>query len=213
MRIFIDRKDAGKRLARKLLEYRGTDALIVALPRGGVVVGAEVAQELGLPLDIVVVRKVGHPHNPEYAICVTDEKGTFMCNEAEAQSVNQNWLKEEIERQKKEAERRITVYRGTKKLRELRGNIVIVVDDGIATGLTMRGAVRSIRKEYPKKLVVAVPVAPYDMVQELRKEVDSVIVLDGAKDYLGAVGAYYEDFPQVSDEEVIDLLRRSQVAE
>ncbi|OGI22146.1 MAG: hypothetical protein A2808_03940 [Candidatus Moranbacteria bacterium RIFCSPHIGHO2_01_FULL_55_24] len=207
MGVFADRQEAGKLLAKKLAEYRGTDAVIIALPRGGVVTGAEVARALHLPLDIAVVRKIGHPQNPEYAICVTDEKGISICNEAEARAVDQDWLKEEIERQRKEAERRIAAYRGKEKRRELGGKTVIVVDDGIATGLTMRGALLAIRKEHPKKLVVAVPAAPYDAELALREEVDSIVILEDTRHYLGAVGAYYDDFPQVSDEEVIDLLK------
>jgi len=206
--MFTDRQEAGKRLVEKLAEYRGRDAVVVALPRGGIPVGAEVADTLGLPLDIAVVRKVGHPQDPEYAVGVTDEKGTFLCNEAEAQAVDQNWLRREVERQRKEAERRSALYRGAGGKRTLRGKIVIVVDDGIATGLTMRGALRSIREEQPKALIVAVPVAPHDVVTELREEVDAVVVLGEAEEYLGAVGAYYDEFPQVSDEEVIELLGR-----
>ncbi|KKS43652.1 MAG: hypothetical protein UV08_C0040G0003 [Parcubacteria group bacterium GW2011_GWA2_42_18] len=106
MVMFADRKDAGKRLAEKLSKYRGKDAVILALPRGGVVVGYEIARTLNLPLDIVVVRKIGHPGNPEYAICAVDEKGSLLCNKAEIRSVDQDWLKKEILRQKNEALRR-----------------------------------------------------------------------------------------------------------
>lgn len=205
--MFIDREDAGRRLAEKLSSYRGKDAVILALPRGGVVIGYEVARALNLPLDIVVVRKIGHPANPEYAICAVDEKGSFLCNEAEIKSVDQSWLKEEILRQKNEALRRIEVYRGGRNSEEIGGKIIILVDDGIATGLTIRAAIKSIRKQNPKELVVAVPVVPHDTVIELRKEADMVIVLDDDPSYLGAVGAYYNYFPQVSDEEVIELLK------
>jgi len=206
MVMFADRKDAGKRLAEKLSKYRGKDAVILALPRGGVVVGYEIARTLNLPLDIVVVRKIGHPGNPEYAICAVDEKGSLLCNKAEIRSVDQDWLKKEILRQKNEALRRIRVYRGGRNPKKISGKIAILVDDGIATGLTIRVAMQSIRKQNPEELIVAVSVAPHDTVTELEKEADEVIVIDNDLNYLGAVGAYYSHFPQVSDEEVIELL-------
>jgi len=205
--MFTDRKDAGRRLALKLSKYRGRDALVLTLPRGGVVLGYEIARALSLPLDIVVVRKVGHPTNPEYAICAVDSTGSLLCNEAEVKPLDQNWLKEEILRQKQEALRRIEVYRGGQKPAKIIGKIIILVDDGIATGLTIHAAIKSIRKECPKELVIAVPVAPPEVVKELSKEADAVFVLDNSQNYLGAVGAYYEYFPQVTDEEVIELLR------
>ena len=110
--MFKNRSDAGEKLAERLLAYKNSNALVLALPRGGVVVGREVARALGVPLDIVVARKIGHPQNPEYAICATDEKGTLLCNEAEARLVPKEWLTEEIERQTREAKRRMRVYRG-----------------------------------------------------------------------------------------------------
>lgn len=210
--MFQNRKEAGRRLAQKLLKYRGRDAVVLALPRGGVALGYEIAEALELPLDIVVARKIGHPMNPEYAICAVDEKGTLFCNEAEAEAVDPKWLKEEAARQKKEAERRVKAYRGEEKPEKLAGRIVILVDDGIATGLTMHAALESVRKERPKELVVAVPVAPQDIVEDLRNKADFVITLDGGEEYLGAVGAYYDDFPQVSDAEVIEFLRRTKRA-
>lgn len=207
--MFVDRKDAGNRLAQKLSKYRGENALVLALPRGGVVVGYEIARALNLPFDIVVVRKIGHPANPEYAICAVNEEGLSLCNEAEIKFVDQNWLKEETLRQKNEALRRIEVYRGGRDSEEISGKTAILVDDGIATGLTIRAAIKSIQKKNPKELVVAVPVAPHEMITELRQETDAIIVLNDAEDYLGAVGAYYKDFPQVSDEEVVELLKQA----
>ncbi|HEY4512658.1 MAG TPA: phosphoribosyltransferase family protein [Candidatus Paceibacterota bacterium] len=207
--MFQDRKDAGQKLAQELLRYRGKDAVVLALPRGGVVLGYEIAKALELPLDIVVTRKIGHPNNPEYAICAVDEKGELFCNEAEAGSVDQNWLKAEVSRQKNEAKRRIKVYRDEEKQKELSGKTVILVDDGIATGLTIHAALQSILKERPKEIVVAVPVAPNDVVADLRGKADDVVTLDNGEHYLGAVGAYYNNFPQVSDGEVIKLLKQA----
>lgn len=203
--MFADREDAGKQLAEKLARYKSEDAVVLALPRGGVAVGYEIAQALKLPFDIVVVRKIGPPGNPEYAVCAVDEKGTRLCNEGEARKVDEKWLAEETERQRQEAVRRIKKYRGNRAPAALQGKTVIIVDDGIATGLTMRLAVAAIKKQRPQKIIVAVPVAPLDAMRELRKEAE-VVVLEPPEEFMGAVGAHYKNFPQVEDEEVIRLL-------
>jgi predicted phosphoribosyltransferase len=208
MTTFANRKDAGSRLAENLARYRGENAVVLALPRGGVVLGYEVARALDIPLDIVVVRKIGHPINLEYAIGAVDEKGSSFYNGTETKSLDQDWLKQETLRQKNEALRRIKLYRGGRKKEEINGKTVILVDDGIATGFTIRAAIKSVRKEKPKELIIAIPVAPHEIIKELCKEADMVVVLDDTEDYLGAVGAYYDYFPQVSDEEVIELLKK-----
>jgi len=205
--MFADRKDAGEQLARKLAQYRGEDAVVLALPRGGVVPGREIAKALGLPLDIIVVRKVGHPGNPEYALCAVDEKGMLLCNEDEAAAVDKAWLAEETERQKCEAMRRVALYRGGRAAVKIAGKTAVIVDDGIATGLSIRLAVRAVKQARPKKIVVAVPVAPPESVRELMKEgADEVLVLVSPEEFLGAVGAHYARFDQVEDDEVIRLL-------
>ena len=208
--MFADRKEAGRRLARKIEAYRGTNALVLALPRGGVVVGFEVARALGLPLDILAPRKIGHPFHPEYAIGAVDEHGTKILNEAEAAAVDQAWLLGETERQKAEAERRIRAYRGERKAAEIGGKTVIIVDDGIATGLTMRLAVRSVKARKPERIVVAVPVAPPESPRALTDEgADEVVVLEPPGEFMGAVGAHYARFEQVEDAEVVRLLHSS----
>ena len=204
--MFRDRQDAGRQLAQALAAYRGREVVVYALPRGGVVLGYEVAKFLEMPLDLVITRKIGHPENPEYAICATTEKGETFCNEKEIALIDRKWLSGEIKREQAEAERRRMAYVGDKIRRSAKGKIAIVVDDGIATGLTMLAALRSLRKENPKALVVAVPVAPREFMHVLRKEADAAVVLQAEQRYLGAVGAYYQNFPQVSDEEVIELL-------
>ena len=204
--MFRDREDAGKQLARALEGYRGTDAVVLALPRGGVVIGERVAKGLGLPLDIVVARKVGHPTNPEYAICAVDERGTRLCNEAELKRIDKKWLNQAVEQEQQEAQRRIALYRGKKAPISISGKTVIIVDDGIATGLTMRLAVQAVKTQGPKKVVVAVPVVPSDVAMKIKREADELVVLLPPEDFLGAVGAHYEYFPQVEDAEVIRLL-------
>ncbi len=208
MSMFRDRTEAGKLLARALEAYR-TSAVVLALPRGGVVLGYEVAHALGVPLDIVVSRKIGHPLHPEYAIGVVDERGERILNELEAAGVDQDWLAEESKRQQEEAARRVKLYRGGRPPAVLAGKVVILVDDGIATGLTMQLAVRSIRQQRPEKIVVAVPVAPSESLQMLAQEGAEVVVLEPPEDFAGAVGAHYERFEQVEDDEVIKLLQHS----
>lgn len=209
---FSDRQEAGRKLAAELGDYRGSDVVVYALPRGGVVLGYEVAQALGAPLDLVITRKIGHPENSEYAIGAITEEGEALYDEREKALVDRGWLERAAEKERREALRRRQVYLEGKSRASARGKRVIVVDDGVATGLTLRVALASLRKDEPRELIVAVPVAPHDIVSILEKEADTVVVLEDAEEYLGAVGAYYERFSQVSDEEVIDLLRKSRKA-
>ncbi len=206
--MFTDRAEAGRQLTKRLERYRGTNARVLALPRGGVVTGYEVAKALGLPLDIIAVRKVGAPGNPEYAIGAVDEKGTKILNETETATVDPLWLAQEVERQQAEARRRSLVYRGGRTPPEIKGKIAIIVDDGIATGLTMRLAVRSAKAKKPAKIIVAVPVAPPESLRVLKDEgADEVVVLEPTEDFLGAVGAHYARFDQIEDAKVIELLQ------
>ena len=204
--MFKNIEDAGRQLSDKLKQYRGTDTVVLALPRGGVVVGHEISQALDLPLDIVVTRKIGHPSNPEYAICAVDEKGTLLCDEAERKMISESWLKEEVERQKKEAKRRLHLYRGNKKPIKIKGKNVILTDDGVATGLTMQLAILAIKAQKPQRVIVAVPVAPSEVVGDLKKKTDELIVLMPPKEFAGAVGAHFQEFGQIEDEEVVQLL-------
>lgn len=207
--MFVDREDAGKKLAEKLMGYKDIDAAVFALPRGGVVVGRAVADALGLPLDIIAIRKIGHPFMPEYAIGVVDEAGEMIYNEAETKAMNQEWLAKETETQINEARRRSMAYRGGRTPPDMKGKTAIIVDDGIATGLTMRGAVRAMKKQGARMIVVAVPCAPPDSMQTVKDEgAHDVLVLEDPKDFLGAVGLHYVKFNQVEDDEVVKLLGR-----
>lgn len=206
--MFTDRHEAGIRLARALENVRGEDVVVLALPRGGVVLGYEVARALGAPLDIIVPRKIGHPSSPEYAIGAVDEKGTRILNESEAKMVDQKWLEEETARQKTEAKRRVKAYRGKRKALSLKGKTVILVDDGIATGLTMQLAVRRAAAEAAARIIVAVPVAPQDSLDMLACEGAEIVVLEPPETFLSSVGAHYQHFEQVEDEEVIGFLNR-----
>ncbi|MBI3495457.1 phosphoribosyl transferase [Candidatus Berkelbacteria bacterium] len=206
---FVDRQDAGEKLAKVLMKYRGDDTVVYALPRGGVVVGFQVAHALQAPLDCIIARKIGHPANPEYAVCAVTEAGTLLCDESERALLDHDWFAQAVARERQEAVRRRKLYLGGKPHISAKNRRAILVDDGVATGLTMRSAVQSLRNEQPRELIVACPVAPHEVLETLRQEADAVIALEDARDYLGAVGAYYDDFPQVADDEVIHLLRQS----
>lgn len=205
---FQDRWDAGQQLARLLEEkYKDSNGIVYPLPRGGIPLGIEVARALGMPLGMIIPRKIGHPYNPEYAICAVAENGETVCNEREVANVDQDWFKQRVEEAQQESKRRRMAYLGNKPPLPLEGKIAILVDDGIATGLTMRAAIRDARYRKAASIVVAIPAAPKETTDLLKKEVDDVVVLDTDKYYLGSVGAYYKEFYQLSDEEVISMLQ------
>lgn len=204
--IFISRQQAGQKLAEHLKGYKGKKAVVYALPRGGVVLGVEVAKELKLPLDLLIPRKIGHPYNPEYAIAAVTES-EVVSNEEEIKQTDPKWFEDEILKEQAEIEHRRKLYLGDRPAVDVKGKIAIVVDDGLATGLTMEVAVKELKKKMPKKIVVAVPVAPVETAMELGKLADDVQVLYFPSGFFGSVGSYYEDFPQVSDEEVINLMK------
>ncbi len=209
--IFKDRTDAGQKLAVALKQYKNAaDTLILALPRGGVVVGFEVAKTLNLPLDIVVPRKIGAPGNPEFAIGAITETGEGIFDETTIATygISQEYLDATIQKEKIEAERRLKLYRGTRPPLDLKNKTVLIVDDGLATGLTMRAAIKTVKQYGANKIVVAVPVTPPDTAELIKKEVDELIYLD-APILFGAVGAFYEEFAQTTDEEVVELLQKS----
>lgn len=207
---FRDRTEAGQLLAEALKTYQGKDGIIYPLPRGGIVLGVEIARILHMPLDMIIPRKIGHPYNPEYAICAVTEHGEPVCNERELARVDQEWFQRQVKNERQEARRRRELYLGEKKALDVSGKTAVLVDDGIATGLTMRAAIQDVRQRKPAHIVVAIPVSPAETAERLRKEVDEVVALDIPEYYLGAVGAYYDDFTQVTDEEVVSLLQSLQ---
>ncbi|MBI2953057.1 MAG: phosphoribosyltransferase [Chloroflexi bacterium] len=210
--LFEDRYDAGKKLAQALEIYRGKNAIVLALPRGGVVIGYEVAMRLDLPLDVIITRKVGAPGNPEYAIGAVAETGDVQLNQEEIRlyGISQQYIDEEIRKQREEIERRVQLYRGGRRLPSVRDRIAIIVDDGIATGFTIRASILAIKAEQPKKVVVGVPVAPPDVLEQIRDEADEVICLETPEPFF-AVGAWYRHFEQTSDEEVRNFLARARM--
>jgi predicted phosphoribosyltransferase len=208
--IYRDRAHAGELLAQKLKKFQNSNAVVYALPRGGVVLGAEIAAELNLPLDLVVSRKIGHPASPEYAIGAITENGETVLNESETEDLDQEWLNRTIDNQLKEAKRRRKLYTEDRMMIPAKGKIAILVDDGIATGFTMKAAIQDIKKQEPASIVIAVPVSPEAAAQHFAKFVDEFVALEIPKYYAGAVGAYYLDFPQLSDEDVIQILSKAE---
>lgn len=206
--IFYDRHDAGKKLAEALLEYKNDkEAIVIALPRGGVVVGYEVAKLLKLPLDIVSPRKIGAPFNPELAIGAITETGEKILSDEliDSLGISHEHLEQVIAKEKKEALSRLQRFRKNRPPRNLTSKKVIIVDDGLATGATMRAAIKTVKAEKAKELIVAIPVAPQDTLAKIKKEVDKVICLSSPYTFF-AVGQFYERFDQTSDEEVVSLL-------
>jgi putative phosphoribosyl transferase len=208
MAYFADRVDAGKRLAEALADFHGKNAVVLAIPRGGVVVGYEIAAALVLPLDVIVPRKLGAPDNPELAIGAVAEDGSTVLDEnlMTYLGVSGTYIQEESERQRQEIARRMTLYREGSPAEEVKGKDVIMVDDGIATGSTMKAALASVKSRDAKSVTVAVPVGPPNTIQELRRFANRVVCLYMPEDFQ-AIGQFYEDFSQTSDEEVIKLLQ------
>lgn len=204
---FINRTEAGKLLALKLSKYKNNkDVIVYALPRGGVIIGDVIAKYLSTPLELVITRKIGHPNNPEYAIAAIAENGKLLVEEQDTADVNKEWLGEEIKRQRREIQRRKQEYLGGRDMVSPKGKIVILVDDGIATGLTMKVAAMELKRLRPQKIIIAVPVAPVSSISELLKIVDEVVVLDAPAE-LGAIGNYYLEFGQVEDAEVKTIMQ------
>jgi putative phosphoribosyl transferase len=210
MAYFNDRVDAGKRLAAALADFRNRNGVVLAIPRGGVVIGYQIADELNLPLDVIIPHKLGAPDNPELAIGAITEDGTAVLddNAISYMDVSDEYIREESERQKKEIERRLKVYRQDMPSRDVAGLHVILVDDGIATGSTMKAALASVKNKGAATVTVAVPVGPPSTIQELKQQADRVICLY-TPDFFQAIGQFYSDFNQTSDQEVIALLKEN----
>ena len=210
---FHDRAEAGRRLAKALSRYKDSEVVVLALPRGGAPVAAAIATALHAPLDLVLVRKIGVPYQPELAMgAIADGGKTITVRNDEviaATGVTESEFNAVRDREAREIERRRALYLGGRERPEVAGRVAIVVDDGIATGATTRAALRAVRARGPKKLVLAVPVAPTDTLDAMRDEADEVICLE-AYDVFGAIGFFYADFRQVSDEEVIEILNASE---
>jgi putative phosphoribosyl transferase len=207
-KIFKNRQDAAQKLLPELEKYKGNkNAVILAIPRGALEIGAVLRDELKIPLDIVVTKKIGAPGNEEYAIGSVSPDGSVEVNQQAVSNygIPQSYIDDEAQRLKHVIKRRYADYRGDSNPPDLKGKIVIVTDDGIATGFTTMAAIRYIRKQQPKKIILAVPVSASDSYEKLKNEVDEIISLQVRDDFF-AVGQFYEVFEQVSDEDAKKLL-------
>lgn len=204
--MFQDRQDAAAQLAVRLQKYRGEDGIVLAIPRGGVPIGAVVARELGFPLEVALAKKIGHPTNPEYAIGSVTLDGVAV-NE-NVGNVSEAYIREETARLRAKLRANLRLFMPGRPPTPLTGKTVILVDDGIATGYTIAGTVQAIRRRNPGRLVVAVPVAPPQAAHLLAPLVEEYICLVQPPNFR-AVGQYYVRFEQVSDTEVVRLLRES----
>lgn len=204
--MFLDRVDAGNKLAEALFTYKGQPVVVYAIPRGGVVLGVEVARALEAPLDLIVVRKIGHPLQPEYAIGAVAEDGYVVTNSEETARLNKHWLDRATAAELHEAQRRRRLFLQDRTPVDVKNKIAIIVDDGLATGLSMTAAIHEIRRRGPRKVVVAVPVASAEALNKLKPDVDDFVVLY-IPEWFGAVGAFYRFFDQVSNEEVVALMK------
>jgi len=206
--MFTDRRHAGQELGHALHRYAGTNPIVLALPRGGVPIGREIASALDAELDVLIVRKLGAPNNPEFAIGAVGEGGAVVLDEQTVVSMHMDdaTLERIVTETRREIDRRVDAYRRGRSLPSLAGRTVIIVDDGLATGSTAAAAVEVIKSLGAEHIVLAVPTGSHQAVTLLRDRCDEVVCLEEPP-WFGSVGAQYESFPQVSDEEVLALLR------
>lgn len=205
--MFKDRKQAGRELARKLTDFRNKNVVVVAIPRGGLPIGAIVAKELNAPLDVAIVKKIGHPENPEFAVGAINQEGYVLDPEAR---VPEEYLLSEIAKLREVIQKSHDLYYSRNRARDLRDKWVILVDDGIATGHTILATINLISKQKPAGIVVATPVAPPATFQKLKDSglVNEVICLE-QPEYFSGVGEFYDNFFPVSDEEAVSILERA----
>ena len=202
--MFRDRIDAGLQLARKLKKYEGDQGVVLAVPRGGVPVAYIVAKELGLPLEVILTKKIGHPFNKEYAIGAASLTDEFIIPYPNA---SQEYIDEEVDRIRKNLKMMQQKFMWGREPEDLKGKTAIIIDDGVATGNTLLMTARMLKKKSPAKIVVAVPVASHKAIWTLKREVDEVVAVIVPAEFYG-VGAFYKDFEQVDDEEVIYYLQK-----
>jgi putative phosphoribosyl transferase len=200
--ILKDRTEAGFLLSEKLKKYQDSDTVVLPIPRGGVPVGQEIAKRLHLPLDIVLSKKIGHPSNKEYAIGAVSLESTIV---DEHPDIPQEYIEKETDRLRKLLLEKYKLYRGNREPIAIEGKNVIIVDDGIATGNTLLVRIAMLRKKNPAKIIVAVPVLPYDTLEKFEQSTDELICLIASKSFRG-VGGFYENFYQLQDDEVMQML-------
>lgn len=202
--MFIDRLEAGSLLAKKLKKYKDQYGVVLAVPRGGVPIGYVVARELHLPLELLLTKKIGHPNNEEYAIGAASLTDRYISSQ---ENISKDYIEEETKRVRARLREMKEKFIGDHQPESIEGKTVIVIDDGIATGLTLMSSINMLRRQKPEKIVIAVPVASRRTLDKIAKQVDEVVCLLIPEDFYG-VGAFYENFDQVSDEEVLVFLKK-----
>jgi putative phosphoribosyl transferase len=207
--IFLDRSEAGKLLAEKLLSYKDNDPVAVAIPRGGVPIAYEVANLLHAPLEVLITRKIGSPRNPEFGIGAVAEGGVTYLDKRTILRllIPKEVLDKIIEREEEEIMRRIILYRNKRPLMQLKNRTVILIDDGLATGVTAQAAIKAIKRQKPKQIIFAAPVCAYETTLTVNKIIDNTVCIDLPYN-LQAIGSYYKNFNQINDEDVVRLLKK-----
>ncbi len=208
--LFADRQEAGERLADKLLHFKDKNPLILAVPRGGLTVAEPVLKKISGELDLIITRKIGAPYQPELAIGAVTGDGFVMLNEdiLSRVSADKKYIEKAVAEEVEEIKRRLKAYRGERPAPALDNRIVILIDDGVATGYTLLAALRSLQEKKPGRLVLAVPVGPPDTFKKLQQEVDELVYIEAPANF-AAVGQFYRRFDQVSDAEVSAVLKRA----
>ncbi len=208
--LFKDRKNAGEQLCPLLTQYKDGDLVVYAIPKGGIIVAAPIAKHLRAPMDLLFAHKIGHPLFPEYAIAAVSESGLMIVGSHELQHVNQEWLESQKEKQLEEIKLKHQKYLGKRTPIPINNKTAIIVDDGIATGLTLQAGIKELQNQHPKKIVIAVPIAPKTAADFFQSIVDGFVAIEipDNHEFFGSIGAYYDDFSQVEDEQVIDILNQ-----
>lgn len=201
---FKNRVDAGEQLAKLISDEYQINTVVLALPRGGIPLAVSIANKISAPLDIILSKKIGHPLHPEFAIGAIGENGEAIINKDI--DLDQKWLQSEIKKIEDHIKNKRKIYNDILKKQNLNNKNILIVDDGIATGMTIFAAIKAVKEQNPAKIILAVPVIPSDSYLKLTKVVDEIVTIEKADHFLGAVGAYYQSFPQLSDQEVIKIL-------
>jgi putative phosphoribosyl transferase len=205
--VFKDRVDAGRQLAHKLHQYVDKPVVVYGTVRGGIIVAAEISRYLHAPLELIFAHKIGHIYSSQYVIGAVSENGHTILNEEEVEKLDPEWLQRAIDMEVKEAHARREAYLHDLPQTDVDGKIAILVDDGVATGYTLRAAIRDVKSRHPEKIIVVVPVANAPAWDIIRSEADECIAVHIPQRFMGTVGAYFTDFSQVNDEDVLQIIR------
>ena len=205
--MFLDRMDAGEKLADSLYKFKDEDVIVLAVPRGGLAIAYDTIKRFGLKWDLIIPRKIGAPHNKEFAIGAVSVDGSYFINSEYVKmlGISQDYIEKEVLEQISEIKRRMKEYRGKDTFPEVKDKTVIIIDDGIATGFTILAVIKAVKKQGAKKIILAIPVGPRETIEEFKEIVDEVICLYIPEKFY-AVGSYYENFEQVTDAEVFKII-------